>query len=225
MCVWNFVKNEILNKKKSNPEKFIPTEVALNNEQQDPGLFALALIASDLKNKGIEAAIVNDNVIVDKKEKEDEENSAFTCLQFMASDLLFKKTYVFHFDLDDNRVNEILNNPNEYQRFKENLKDKLHKDFNIPKDKIIITFPQIGSLIVQVIIQSDEFNDIEINEFVKRFQNDENFRELKTLKEVHEGFLMNGCKLSRFLLDPLGNRSEWPQKIENRGGEPYYPPY
>ena len=36
---------------------------------------------------------------------------------------------------------------------------------------------------------------------------------------------MNGCKLSRFLLDPLGNRSEWPQKIENRGGEPYYPPY
>ena len=44
----------------------------------------------------------------------------------MASDLLFKKTYVFHFDLDDNRVNEILNNPNEYQRFKENLKDKLN---------------------------------------------------------------------------------------------------
>ena len=36
---------------------------------------------------------------------------------------------------------------------------------------------------------------------------------------------MNGCKLSRFLLDPLGNRSEWPQQIENRGGEPYYPPY
>jgi len=110
MCIYgNFVKNEILNKKKTNPEKFIPTEVALNNEQQDPGVFALALIASDLKNKGIEAAIVNDNVIVDKKEKEDEENSAFTCLQFMASDLLFKKTYVFHFDLDDNRVNEILN--------------------------------------------------------------------------------------------------------------------
>jgi len=79
---------------------------------------------------------------VDKKEKEDDENSAFTCLQFMASDLLFKKTYVFHFDLDDNRVNEILNNPNEYQRFKENLKDKLNKDFNIPKDKIITKKPK-----------------------------------------------------------------------------------
>lgn len=226
MCIYgNMTKNEILNEKQNNPKKFIPMEVALNNEQQEPGLFALALMASDLKNKGIETAIVNDNEIVDKKQKEEEENTAITCLQFMANGLIYKKKYEFHFDLDNNRVNEILNNKNELERFKENLKQKLHKEFNIPKDKIIITFPQIGSLIVQVIIQSDEFNDIKTDEFLKRFKNDEYFSELKTLKEVHEGFLMNGCKLSRLLLDPLGNRSEWPQTIENRGGEPYYPPY
>ena len=35
---------------------------------------------------------------------------------------------------------------------------------------------------------------------------------------------MCGCKLSRRQLDPLGNRFEWPQKPEFRGGEPYYPP-
>ena len=137
----NVVKNEILNKKQKNPEKFIQIEVALNNEQQDPGLFALALIASDFKNKGIEAAIVNDNAIIDRKEIEEEENSAITCLQFMSNGLLLKKKYEFHFDLDDKRVNEILNNINEYEGFKENLKNKLHKEFNIPKDKIIITFP------------------------------------------------------------------------------------
>ena len=59
----------------------------------------------------------------------------------MSNGLLLKKKYEFHFDLDDKRVNEILNNINEYEGFKENLKNKLHKEFNIPKDKIIITFP------------------------------------------------------------------------------------
>ena len=226
MCIYgNFTKNEIIKEKQINPKKFIPTKVALNSEKNDQGLFALALIASDLKNKGIETAIINDNEIVDKKLKQEAKDSAITCLQFMANGLIFKKKYDFHFDLDNNRVNEIINNENEYERFKENLKEKLHKDFNIPKDKIIITFPQIGSLIVQVIIQSDEFNHLKTNDFLEKFKNDRNFSELKTLKKVHEGFLMSGCILSRLLLDPLGNRSEWPQKIENRGGEPYYPPY
>ena len=143
----------------------------------------------------------------------------------MTNGLLFKKKYEFEFELDDNRVNEILFNPDEYEKFKEVLKEKLNKDFNIPKDKIIITFPQLGSLIVQIIIQSDEFNNISKEDFLNKFKNDENFEELRTLKKVHEGFLMGGCQLSRLQLDPLGNRSEWPQNIENRGGEPYYPPY
>ena len=226
MCIYgNVAKNEIVNEKTNNPEKYIPTEKALNNEQQDPGLFSLGLIASALKNMGVEAAIVNDEAILDKKKKEEKENSAITGLQFMTNGLLFKKKYEFEFDLDDNRVNEILFNPDEYEKFKEVLKEKLNKDFNIPKDKIIITFPQLGSLIVQIIIQSDEFNNISKEDFLNKFKNDENFEELRTLKKVHEGFLMGGCQLSRLQLDPLGNRSEWPQNIENRGGEPYYPPY
>ena len=226
MCIYgNVAKNEIVNEKTNNPEKYIPTEKALNNEQKDPGLFSLGLIASALKNMGVEAAIVNDEAILDKKKKEEKENSAITGLQFMTNGLLFKKKYEFEFDLDDNRVNEILFNPDEYEKFKEVLKEKLNKDFNIPKDKIIITFPQLGSLIVQIIIQSDEFNNISKEDFLNKFKNDENFEELRTLKKVHEGFLMGGCQLSRLQLDPLGNRSEWPQNIENRGGEPYYPPY
>lgn len=109
MCIYgNVAKNEIVNEKTNNPEKYIPTEKALNNEQQDPGLFSLGLIASALKNMGVEAAIVNDEAILDKKKKEEKENSAITGLQFMTNGLLFKKKYEFEFDLDDNRVNEIL---------------------------------------------------------------------------------------------------------------------
>ena len=48
-----------------------------------------------LNNKGIEAAIVNDKAIIDRKEKEEEENTAITCLQFMSNGLLFKKKYEF----------------------------------------------------------------------------------------------------------------------------------
>ena len=174
---------------------------------------------SDIKNKGIETAIENDKRI------QEEKNSSIKCLQYMDNCLLFKKKYDFHFDLDKNRLNEILNNENERERFKENLKEKLHQDFEIPKDKIIIIFPQTGSLNIKVIIQINEFNDIEKAQFLKRFKNEGNFSEIKTLKEVHEEILMSGCQLSRLLLDPLGNRSEWPKNIENRGGEPYYPPY
>ena len=42
---------------------------------------------------------------------------------------------------------------------------KLNKDYNIPIDKIVVTFPQKGSFHVQSIFQSDEFNDLDINQF------------------------------------------------------------
>ena len=225
VCIYgNVVKKEIKNEKQNNPEKYIPIETALNSEQNDPGLFALGILATDLQENGIETEILKDEPIINKEQNEEKENAAATCLQFMTNGLLYKKKYDFEFDLDDNRINEIIFNEEKFDEFKESIKNKLNKDFNIPKDIIIITFPQLGSLIVQIIIQSEEYNYLKTEDFLTKFRNDDNFPELKTLKKVHEGFLMCGCKLSRRQLDPLGNRFEWPQKPEFRGGEPYYPP-
>ena len=73
----------------------------------------------------------------------------------------------------------------------------MSKDYNIPADKIVITFPQKGSFHVQVIFQSDEFNDLDINQFKNKFKNDKDFEELSNLKDIHCDVIMGACKLKK----------------------------
>ena len=63
-------------------------------------------------------------------------------MQFITSGLYNKKKYDLHFDLGEERNEEILNNEKEYEKFKNDIKLKLSKDYNVPIDKIIVTFPQ-----------------------------------------------------------------------------------
>ena len=57
----------------------------------------------------------------------------------------------FALDCSPKRNEELLNNNEEYEKFKNDLKLKISKDYNIPIDKIIVAFPQKGSFHVQVI--------------------------------------------------------------------------
>jgi len=61
---------------------------------------------------------------------------------------------------------------------------------------------------VQVIFQSDEFNNLDLNEFKAKFEKDDEFKELKNLKEIHTDVIMGTCKLTKNMLDPRGNRNE-----------------
>ena len=106
MCIYgNTAKERIIEEKQKNPEKFIPTNIALKKGKEDPELFALGLIASVLEKNEIETAIVNDDYIKKEKEKEkdnikainkeetqkqiekkiQEENEAMTSLQFLTN--------------------------------------------------------------------------------------------------------------------------------------------
>ena len=129
-----------------------------------------------------------------------------------------------HFELGEKRNNEILNNKKEFEKFKENLKLKLSKDYNIPPEKIIITLPQKGSLHVQVIFQSEDFQNLNKNQFINKFQNDPEFKELSNIKDIHEDVIMGGVKLNRSQLDRRGNRSDGWGVGEKRGGKDYDPP-
>ena len=75
-------------------------------------------------------------------------------------------------------------NSQKYEEFKDTLRSKISEDYNVPKEKIIIAFPQKGSFHVQVIFQSDEFNDLDLEEFKRKFQNDTKYKELSKLKSV-----------------------------------------
>ena len=218
MCIYgNIIKKEIREEKQKNPEKFIETSQALQLENEDQGLFALGLLSQNLESIGIETAIV-------KEENQEEEDAGTTCLQFITNGMNEKKKYDLHFEFGEERNEELLNNKEEYEKFKENLKLKLSKDYNIPVDKIIVTFPQKGSFHVQVIFQSDDFNNLDTNQFMNKFKNDNEFKELSNLKEIHTDVIMGGCKLSKNQLDPRGNRSDGWGIGENRGGKPYEPP-
>ena len=218
MCIYgNIMKKQIQEEKEKNPEKFIDTSKALELENQDPGLFALGLISQNLEELGIETAI-------EKEENKEEEDAGAACLQFITNGLAEKKKYDLHFEFDEKRNEELLDNEEEYEKFKENLKLKLSKDYNIPVDKIVVTFPQKGSLRVQVIFQSSQFNDLDLNQFKNNFKNDSEFKELCNLKDIQSDVIMGGCKLLKSQLDPRGNRNDGWGVGENRGGKPYDPP-
>ena len=220
MCVYgNIMKKQIKEEKLKNPEKFIEVKDALNLENQDQGLFALGLLGNNLQQYGTE-------VIIDKDTNDNEKDldAGTTILQFVSNGMIEKKKYELHFDLGHQRNQEILENKNKYEEFKENLKEKLSKDYNIPKEKIIVTFPQKGSFSVQVIFQSDKFNDLNLNEFKQKFRNDNNYPELQNLKTIQIDTIMSGCKLKKNQLDARGNRIDGWGINENRGNKPYNPP-
>ena len=219
MCIYgNIMKKEIQKEKEENPENFIETKDALKLEQKNQDLFALGLLSQNLEDEGIETVIEKEN------NEEDEEDAGTTCLQFITSGLYNKQKYDLHFDLGEERNEEILNNEKEYEKFKNDIKLKLSKDYNIPIEKIIVTFPQKGSLHVQVIFQSDQFNNLDKNDFLNKFKNDSEFKELRNLKEIHSDVILKICKLSKNMLDERGNRSEGWGENEQRGNKPYDPP-
>jgi len=223
MCILgSIMKKEIIEEKKNEPEKFISIEEATKEENKNSNkdLFCLGILAQILENIGITTAIERN----EPKDKESE-NASNTVLQFIMNGMIEKKKYDFHFDLGEKRNNELLYDLNEQKKFNNKLRKKLSKEYNIPEDEIIITNPQKGSYNVQVIFESDDFNDrsIDINQF-KSNCTEKEFEELKNLRKIYTCLIMDGCKLSKKMLDSRGNRERGFEVGGKRGGLPYYPP-
>ena len=220
MCIYgNIMKEQIKEEKKNNPKNFIEINDALNLENEDNELFVLGLLANNLEQNGIEVAIEKQGI-----QGEEELDDDTTCLQFITNGMTQRKRYDLHFDFGEQKNEEYLNDQQKYEELKENLKEKLSKDYNISKDKIIVTLPQRGSFRVQVIFQSEEFNNLNLKEFESKFKNDNEFPEFQQLKEIHEDVIMSACKLRKDQLDPLGNRVDGWGIGELRGNRPYNPP-
>ena len=126
-----------MEKKEKNPEKFIEINDALEMEKTDQGIFSLALISKSLENSGI-------NVLIEKDEGDTKESDTF--LELLSNGMIYKKKYDLVFDFGNEKNTDILDNKGEYDNFKNKLKKKLSKIYNIPEDEIIITYPQKGSI-------------------------------------------------------------------------------
>ena len=223
MCILgSIMKKEIIEEKKNEPEKFISIQKATKeeNKNKNEDIFCLGILAQVLENIGITTAIERN----ESKNKE-LENASNTALQFIMNGMIEKKKYDFHFDFGEERNDELLYNLEEQKKFNNKLKKKLSKEYNIPEDKIIITNPQKGSYSVQVIFESTDFNDenIDINKFKKNCTEKE-FEELKNLKNIQTSLVMEGCKLYKNMLDSRGNRESGFEVGGKRGGFEYFPP-
>jgi len=122
---------------------------------------------------------------------------------------------------NNNELKEIKDKINKNISLISNQDNKLNKIYKII-DKII----QKGNLNdnIQILFQSDEFNNLDINEFKTKFKNYNNFKELLNLKEIHSDIIMGPYKLTKNELDGRGNKiNEWSLE-EYRGGIPYDPP-
>ena len=221
MCIFGeATKKQIREEKIKHPEKFIDTNQALKMENKDQGLFTLALLSKHLENLGIETAI-------EKDENPKEQNNDLQGLQFLFNGMINRKKYDLNFEFGEQRNKELAKDKKEYEKFKKNLKLKLSKDYNIPPEKIVVTLPtltQKGNFRVQVIFQSEEFNNLDKNHFINKFKNDPDFDELKNLKDIQEDIIMGGVKLTRNQLAAAGNRKEGWAIGEKRGGKEYHPP-
>ena len=218
MCILGDInKKEIIEEKEENPEKYIPIEEAVKTEnKKDSPLFVLGILAKNLENCGITTAIEKE---VYEEEKENDESG--TSLQFLVNGLATKKKFDLHFDINEERNEELLNNLEEQEKFINNLRKKLSKEYNIPEDDIIITNPQRGSFQLSVIFKNENF-DLNLEEVKEKFKDEP---ELIKLKEIQKNLLYTGCKLKQSMLDARGNNCDggW-GKNEKRGGEPYIPP-
>ena len=220
MCVLgDIMKEEIIEEKAKEPEKFISIEEATKEENKNSSNFCLGLLAQNLENMGITTAIEKNPT-----NNEESQNASNTVLQFIMNGMIEKKKYNLHFDLGEDRNKELLNNKEEQKKFNDKLRKKLSLEYNIPEDKIIITNPQKGSYQIQVIFQTDDFNNLDMNKLKEKCKNDQEFKEISQLKQVQESLIMSACKLTGGMLDSRGNRESGWGVGEKRGGFDYIPP-
>ena len=218
MCILgDIIKKEIIEEKKENPEKYITIEEAVKTEnKKDSPLFVLGMLAKNLENCGITTAIEKEEL---EEEKENDESG--TSLQFLVNGLANKKKYDFHFDISEERNEELLNDLEEQEKFINNLRKKLSIEYKIPEDDIIITNPERGSFKLSVIFKNEDF-DLDLDQVKEKFKDEP---ELIKLKDIQKNLLYTGCKLKKSMLDARGNNCDggW-GKNEKRGGEAYIPP-
>ena len=211
MCIMgNDMKEEILETTKMNPKAFIPIEEALKNKKSD--FYCLGVLACYLENNGVTTAIERET---------NDKNESFDIINYILNGMLEKKKYNMSFDFGKNKNNNLLNDENEQEILNNKIRKKISLQYNIPENEtIIISNPQKKNYEIQVIFQSNEFNNLDLKSFKQKFKNDEL---LSCLKDIHSTLIMEGIKLNKNMLDSRGNKiSGWKEK---RGGFNYFPPY
>ena len=77
---------------------------------------------------------------------------------------------------------------------------------------------------VQEIFQSEEFNNLSIDEFKNKFRDNQNFQKLLELKNIHLDLLIGPSRFTKHMLDSRGNNINGWSTNEKRGNKDYDSP-
>jgi uncharacterized ubiquitin-like protein YukD len=210
------IKEEIIKKKKENPESIVPISEAVNSDEQS-SLFALGILGAFLQNKGTEVMIEKENSSTNNPEKE---QYLQTCMMFATSEVGLSKKYEIQFDVDEAKSKLLLENEEEAEKYLNSWRKIISKEMSVPEDTIFFFNPRKGSYIVDV-------------KFIQPIAEDmyaelENFKKTHTeIRNVREKVIIEGCLLSPDLLDARFNKElgTWNRSNTKRGNELYDPPH
>lgn len=112
---------------------------------------------------------------------------------------------------------------NESEDFLKELRYALHKGFNIPMDRMVITYPRSGSVLVTIAFGTEDYNNLQVNTLQNIFA--QHAPNLNHLMGIDSQLVLDGILLNPQLLDERGNNLNqgW-GRGEKRGGRPYNPP-
>ena len=217
-------KKEIEKQNEQNPYYYMSIEEAYEKGNTGTNLegfknayFALSILASALKAQGCNAVIERNN-----PQNSEEQNEAYTAIQFLVNGMYNFRKYIFHFDFDEKKSDELINNRKSQKIFNAQLKRKLLHLFKLSNNDIIMTNPKRGSYKITAIIKKARFNELSTQQIKQELLKDAEF---KKIKEIEKSILLSGCKLNPSMLDSRGNNKDGGWGInEKRGGFDYYYP-
>ena len=201
------------------PKQYISIDECLM--LKDEPFFILGILGKYLEQIGV-------SVLIEREELPRNDDSAdyHKCiLQFICNSYILKSKYVLEFDLDENRIWYLVNDPIEACNFNEKLKNILKEIYNFKEGEILITnhLRDNGKFVAVIAIKSNFNKTITKDKLIKVFA--EKDEDLKTLIKVDKELITPKIKLSKSMLHPgednKYNKWNWNQK---RGGEDYIPP-
>ena len=202
----------------NDPNKYLTTQNALlSNEYY---YFVLGILSDYLSKQGVLTAIEKKD---QNKLKEQKLKEIDTFLQFLINGLINIKKHDLRFEFGWDKNQSLLLNIDKQEEFMDSLRVTLSQGLKINKDQMVITYPRSGSVLVTVIFNSEDFNNITVNQLQKIFA--DHYPDLNHLIGIESNIILDGILLNPELLDEKGNNLNqgW-GKNEQRGGRPYYPP-
>ncbi len=202
------MKQQIIEDQQINPQNYINIEQTVKSSSDQN--FPIALLAKNLELNGITTAI---------QKKSTNQDLTKTCLQLMTNGLVNKQKCEVKFDFGEKKNDEIINDPNERNKFINEWKTKISKKLGVNPEDIIITNIRKGSCEADIFLrQNENFEGLAstLNVLSKDSPN---------IKQIKTSTILKGIVLSPEMFDVRGNQS--PNNYEKqglRGGKIYKGP-